>query len=219
MHRTHCILVQLSFPKEKCGKNEIRELREDAVATALSETEHYGGGRVFDYRQEDTHKWSDGFLGVVLGLVRSKTLLEQLTYWKEMPLAAVKEHLRNAVYTKIAWRPVAELQPGMVTIETPGGADLAGDQEKQNYLSGYPIEESMQSSEFLCRCWAEREVGTCCSAAHHLARALQLVLGDYLFDSQFFSCPDGCSRLSTYTEDRVQAHPEQFALVFLDYHN
>lgn len=53
---------------------------------------------------------------------------------------------------------------------------------------------------------------------YRLYKTISLVYGIYEFDSQFYSMPDGSSKISKKTLKDVQEHPERYAMVFLDYH-
>ena len=50
------------------------------------------------------------------------------------------------------------------------------------------------------------------------ARVFALISGQYMTGSHFYSIPDGEARLSKRTYKKIKQNPEQFALVFLDYH-
>jgi len=51
-----------------------------------------------------------------------------------------------------------------------------------------------------------------------LHRAVALVDGDYVIESQFYSVPDGSPKICDTTLKHAEEHPEEYALVFLDYH-
>lgn len=48
---------------------------------------------------------------------------------------------------------------------------------------------------------------------------MELLQGDYVTNSRFYSVPDESCKLSAETLKDVQEHPGKYALVFLDYHN
>lgn len=70
---------------------------------------------------------------------------------------------------------------------------------------------------FLDQLWSS-DLGPESCLAYELVKMFQLIDGGYTFDSGFYSIPDSSSRLTPETRKRVAEHPEQFALVFSDYH-
>ncbi|MGI9863042.1 hypothetical protein SDD30_16830 [Moorella naiadis] len=51
-----------------------------------------------------------------------------------------------------------------------------------------------------------------------LATIFRLLIGDYLFESQFYSVPDASAKISDGVFRDAMEHPEYYALVFSDYH-
>lgn len=54
--------------------------------------------------------------------------------------------------------------------------------------------------------------------AWSLRQVFALANGDYVFESQFYSTPDHSPKIASETLRNATAHPEKYALVFLDYH-
>ncbi|MBF7084412.1 hypothetical protein IT084_15775 [Desulfallas sp. Bu1-1] len=98
MHYLHCILVEL---EETTSVENVEDLVEEARSEAIYATEYFQD-QVYDWREEDAGRWADEFpnRGVVLGLNDRELFLKLLNKWREMPLRAALENLKNLELTE-----------------------------------------------------------------------------------------------------------------------
>ena len=123
------------------------------------------------------------------------------------------------------WR--SERDAGRWSDEFPGAGVVLGAAEPERFkellrdFSETPLRAALAlvgnaayavDAEFLRKAWENA------SDPFSLSQALRLVDGEYLFDSGFFSVPDGSARISPDTLEDALDGPERYALVFSDYH-
>lgn len=206
MHALHCILVQLLE-----NHDDYEEMTKEARCLALDATEHYSFS-VFDWRESDAGRWARHYprRGVVLGAENRELFLELLEAWKDRPLTAASNYLEMSSGDRWAWRTEEELaRDGAVVFPNP----LNGQDGK--YWSAVPVALPVLDKNLLQDIWEGKCSG---SWVYNLAQALRLVDGNYVFDSQFYSVPDGSARIEESTLQDARENPEWYALVFLDYH-
>lgn len=191
-----------------------KELKSWARSTAMTETECYSE-QVFDWRAEDdAGRWEDEFpgQGVVLGSEEPERFRELLNRFKDYPLEAAVANFREILVEDVRCRTRKEFDADPDLIELPTYVPLEPDQ----VLSGRLKSRAVEISEDLLRqIWDGQADGL---FAYRLQKALRLADGEYLFDSQFYSIPDGETRISEETLREALSHPERYALVFSDYH-
>lgn len=174
--------------------------------------------RAYDWRSEDdAGRWEEDFpgAGVVLGLEEPERFRELLAEFKEAPLRAALREFRWATCRDFAWRPREEVEadPDLVELEPlldPPDGSLCW--SARRVVRAATVDEAG-----LCRLW-QAEAWEECRLAYQTQKALRLADGEYLFDSQFYSVPDGSAKISGKTLEDAVAHPERYALVFSDYH-
>lgn len=216
MHYLHCILV--GFREGSEGDEETaRNLAEQAI-------EHYGNGLVWDWYDTDgAGRWADAYpgSGVVLGSEEPKRFLDLFNEHKESPLQNARESLMFVLWEKLGWRNVSEIESdGMEVVDTPRNptGDQASDPSARFWSGRFiPPASRVIDQEFIDRAWrAEPEHRM---FFYHIKNILQLVYGEYISDSHFYSAPDGSSRVFEDVVKDVRTHPEKYALVFMDLHN
>lgn len=212
MHALHCILARL--PDGAAG-TDPEELKAEARSVAMSETEYYYED-VFDWRtEEDAGRWADEFpgQGVVLGLEEPERFRELLIRFKDRPLEMALEELRWLLVEDVGWRSQKELEADSDLTEL---CAFVPPPEPDQVFSGRFKGRAVEVDENLLRqIWYAQ---TDHLLAYRLQKALRLADGEYLFDSHFYSVPDASARISEATLQDALAHPEQYALVFSDYH-
>jgi hypothetical protein len=75
------------------------------------------------------------------------------------------------------------------------------------------------NEEFVRRAWEamrQKDSWELWCELSYLKRMLEMLLGGYLFDSQFYSVPDESTILKEETLQEVRKAPERFALVFTE---
>lgn len=212
MHALHCILTKL--PDGVAG-TDPEELKAEARSVAMSETECYYRD-VFDWRTEDdAGRWADEFCGqgVVLGLEEPERFRELLIQFKDRPFERALEELRWLLVEDVGWRSQKELEADSDLTEL---CAFVPPPEPDQVFSGRFKGRAVEVDENLLRqIWYAQ---TDHLLAYRLQKALRLANGEYFFDSRFYSVPDASARISEATLQDVLAHPEQYALVFSDYH-
>ncbi len=213
MHALHCVLVRFENIQkgESFDAEDVQLLVEDFRQEALGVTEHYQD-HVFDFRAEDAGRWADEYpnRGVVLGLTDPELFLKLLNQWKDKPLRAALEELELATHTNHAWRTPEEMaRDGAVARQswTP--------REDGACWSAVPIQTPPVGMELLVRLWDDAPGFW----SYSIRNAVSLAAGKYLPESGFYSAPDHSPKISPKTLRSAQEHPEQFALVLLDYHH
>lgn len=213
MHTLHCVLVRFEGVKKEyenldANAEDVQDLVEDFRHEALSVTEYYQD-RAYDWRAEDAGRWADEYpnRGVVLGLTDPELFLELLERWKDEPFRAALEKLELATHTGHAWRTPEEMvRDGAVALRAP--------REDGACWSAVPVQIPPVGMELLARLWDDAPGFW----SYSIRNAVSLAAGKYLPESGFYSAPDHSSKISPETLRSAQEHPEQFALVFLDYH-
>lgn len=212
MHYLHCVLVRFedTQPFEE-PIQMVEDLADEARRIAIAATEDYQG-QVFDWRSEDAGRWADEFprRGVVLGLTDREQFLQLLEEWKDKPLQNALEYLNQVQGINWGWRTQEQLRKdGAQVFPSPqNGKDGL-------YWSAIPVSEGTLkiNEKLLKEIWADPDVW-----AYLVHSAVALVVGDYLIESQFYSVPDESPKISDTTLEDAKKHPEEYALVFLDYH-
>lgn len=88
--------------------------------------------------------------------------------------------------------------------------------EKPVYWSGYPNTNLTINEELLEKIWYSELWDP--FYAEVLATVLRLTQGEYLPESGFYSLADESAKMSKSTWEDIQKNPENYALVFSDYH-
>jgi len=185
----------------------------------MMRTDYYDG-RTFDYRTEyDAGRWSEDFPppAVVLGVEEPERLKELVKEFSPKPFRAALNLFKDATYTSQEWRTKEKLlkDPALVIIENPWNGTL-NDDEKPVYWSGYPNTNLTINEELLEKIWYSELWDP--FYAEVLATVLRLTRGEYLPESGFYSLADESAKMSKSTWEDIQKNPENYALVFSDYH-
>jgi hypothetical protein len=223
MHYIHAILVEIEEdidPEKKYSEEEIKELEVVARRIAMSSTEEYGEGHVYDWRtDEDAGRWKEEYPGngVVLGVYDPERMIELLSQFSNMPLESAKESLLHASYSNTGWRSKLELaeDPSIEIIKNNNNGSVNRDGISA-YWSGIKNETPQIDEAFLIKLWSS---SMDYMYAYSLTKAIKAVSGEYMTDSGFYSVPDGSSKLSASIKEAAIQNPEKYALVFSDYHN
>ncbi|MGB9886663.1 MAG: hypothetical protein ACPLRW_06660 [Moorellales bacterium] len=213
VHALHCILVPV-------GAGDAGAMRVEARCRAMTATEEYYG-QVFDWRTEDdAGRWQDEDLpedGVVLGGENPDLFRELLLEFKERPLRAALDALRSVLCWDYGWRPKEEVEADPELVEMIPLFEAP--QEGMCYSARRTAPSAAVDEELLKRIWERADQGSnILLFAYQLQKAIRLASGEYLFDAQFYSVPDGEAKISTKTLKDALKHPERYALVFSDYH-
>lgn len=220
MHTLHAILVELDGYDKETILADPNDVEITARRIAMSETECYGEGQVFDWREEDhAGRWSDEYPGngVVLGAKEPERFMELLNQFSAKPLQEALNALQWAEYSEPSWRTKEQLaaDPTLVIIENPKNG-TPNRNDVPSYWSGRKNDQPLIDAELIQKIW-NGDVDN--MLVYYLQKALELANGSYAFDSHFFSVPDDCAELSKKTRELTKTSPEHYALVFSDYHN
>lgn len=217
MHALHCVLVRFENIQkgESFDAEDVQLLVEDFRQEALDATKNHEG-RVFDWRRENAGRWADDYphCGVILGYKDPERFLNALEEWRNKPLEAALENFEWCIGRDWGWRTRQEIEAGGYTIfDNPlnGSVTIGG-----QFWSAVPLPLLTITPDNIRRIWdGTHELG---HLVYRLVDALRPAIGEYTFDSQFYSVPDYSSRISSETLENARKHPEWYALVFLNYH-
>lgn len=209
MHYLHCILVHFDEPIEEPAA--VETMTDEARRMALEATEDYYN-QAFDWRSDDAGRWADEYprRGVVLGATDPEQFFTLLDKWRKKPLENVLKYLNQVRYTKEKWRTKEQIEKD--------GAVVLPEEDNRNgnlFWSAIPVPEKelVISEDLFNRLWETADLW-----GFALHRAIALVVGDYVIESQFYSVPDESPKISDTTLEDAREHPEEYALVFPDYH-
>ena len=193
MHEIHAILVQVpDFALTGTPEELVEAAQEEAEGLVDPYYE-----QAWDRRECLTGEEADDAglpCSVIVGQTQPDLLFTTIEAWADKPLNAALSHLDDAR-----------------TLYKDSYTTIDADLLRQVWHDGrhpVPVVEDVawpRQRDRDLRMW-------------HLIKALQLASGLYLVESQFFSGPDGSPQLQDETWAAVRAHPERYALVFLDYH-
>lgn len=207
MHALHCILVSFDSDASEVDKKTARYI-------AMSETECYYGA-AFDWRTEDdAGRWEDVYPGegVVLGAEEPEKFRELLNKFKDYPLRAALWNFREILVEEARCRSKEEFDSDPDLVELPA---LLPSKPGEVFCGRLKSRVLEVTEELLRSIWEEKVDFL---LAYRLQKAIRLAEGEYLFDSQFYSVPDGSAKISEETLKDALEHPERYALVFSDYH-
>ena len=154
-------------------------------------------------------------------LVDCDDLAEARQFIREEAMGATRQYREQA----FDWR--SETNAGRWSDDFPGDGVVLGAAEPERFeellldFSQSPIRAALEKldgagytvdGDFLRRAWEDG------SDLYRLALALRLADGEYLFESGFYSVPDGSARISHDTLEDALDGPERYALVFSDCH-
>ncbi|AOQ24603.1 hypothetical protein MTAT_19460 [Moorella thermoacetica] len=222
MHALHCILVEVDslqvndFLQTK-DNSYLDDIKAEARAEAMEATHRYCD-IVFTWRTEDdAGRWADKFPdeGVILGVLEPERFKELLQKFSQKPLEAALKYMDRLKYIDCAYRSksVLENDPNIVIIDVDNTP--VNQMGEQYFWSGRPNSGVVINKDLVKKIWDEQFRW---ADIWPLVKALQLVTGDYCFDSQFYSVPDGEAKISEGILKEALEHPERYALVFSDYH-
>lgn len=225
MHTLHAILVDI----KDCYKDknlflqhlsrEPKIIKTRIRSFAMMRTDYYYE-RAFDYRSEDgAGMWREEFPdpAVILGAEEPERFRALLEKFSAKPLEMALNYYKMAQFSKQNWRTEEELKKdtALSVIDNPknGSPNIDGDLV---YWSGYPNPDLIINEETIQKIWDSKFTDT--FQVGLISDILRLILGEYLPESQFYSLPDGSSKLSPSVREDAFKNPEDYALVFSDYH-
>lgn len=225
MHTLHAILVDI----KDCYKDKTLFLqhlsREPKIiktrirSYAMMRTDYYYE-RVFDYRSEDgAGSWAKEFPypAVVLGAEEPERFRALLEKFSAKPLEMALNYYKMSQFSKQNWRTEEELKndPALTIIDNSYNG-FPNIDRKPVYWSGYPNPDLTINEETIQKIWNSNPEDRIQFSL--VTDILRLVLGEYLPKSQFYSLPDGSSKLSPSVREDAFKNPEDYALVFSEYH-
>jgi len=224
VHYPHAILVDLT---EYMDKEELKQMIKDdpdqvmvnARTYAMDATEQYGDGNVFDWRTEDdAGRWADKYpgRGVILGATEPERFLKELEDFRQAPFENAIGKFLWLEYDELGWYTQKELDanPALVKIQNIEPSKWG---DELRYCAGKPKPSPKIDKDYLKQIWENTDRYN--MDVYRLILCLKMVDGEYGTESNFYSIPDCCSKISPKTLRSVQKNTWRYALVFSDYHN
>lgn len=222
MHALHCILVYLDEPEVERLLNQHDEeteakIKREIRAIAMEATGDYEG-EAFDWRSEDdAGSWIEDFPGegVVLGAKEPERFKKLLADYSHRPLKRAFKLIEDLNYYELAYRTEKEIKnsSGLVIVDrSQVKTDSTGE---KRYWSGWKAPQIVVNKDLAQKIWTRKAPW---ADPWTLAKIFELLNGNYHFESQFYSVPDASAKISEGVFKDAMERPEDYALVFSDYH-
>ncbi|MGB9858488.1 MAG: hypothetical protein ACPLQP_00970, partial [Moorellaceae bacterium] len=161
--------------------------------------------------------WEDEFpgRGVVLGAEEPERFKQLLLEFKDKPLEKALKMMECVEYDDLKWRTKEEIDSDAVieVLLNPENGRITDPSGQPLYWSGRPAPPVEISRSLIEKIWREGGI-----RYDYLAEVLKLLSAEYTFDSGFYSVPDYSPKIREATLREALAHPEKYALVFVDCH-
>lgn len=208
MHFLHAILVDLDAKSQaELGSISFEQAKEEARDRAMSDTENYDNGEVFDWRTEyDASRWCEEYpgLGVVLGAEEPERFATLLKDFSRAPLESALSLFKYVETRDFDWRTMEEMKELGYEVPPSERPTRLREDGEVLYWSGKRTKLPTIDRDFLISLWGDNHEPF---YVYNLAHMLQLVSGQYRSESLFYSCPDYSTKISDEVRDKVESDP------------